>query len=177
MSKVSMKVFLSSFLALILVTNCATRTKLKESSPHLVGEITIHELQNSQHKEWFDKELSTYLVDTETLDDFLNNPERLEQLSVTIFMGTWCSDSQREVPRFYNIMRYLNITNYTIIGMDLNKKTPQKMEKGKKIHYVPTFIIYLNGKEINRIVESPVQSLEKDLISIVQAKNYTPNYD
>lgn len=177
MSKVSMKVFLSSFLALILVTNCATRTKSKESSPHLVGEITIHELQNSQHKEWFDKELNTYLVDTETLDDFLNNPERLEQLSVTIFMGTWCSDSQREVPRFYNIMRYLNITNYTIIGMDLNKKTPQKLEKGKKIHYVPTFIIYLNGKEINRIVESPVQSLEKDLISIVQAKNYTPNYD
>ena len=30
--------------------------------------------------------------------------------------------------------------------------------------------------EINRIIETPVESLEKDLISIIQVKKYTPNY-
>jgi len=172
-----MKVFLSNILFLILCSTCTVSKKTANSTPHLVGEITVRQIQESEHKDWFNKELNTYPVDTETLDDFLNNPKRLKQISVTIFLGTWCSDSQREFPRFYNIMRYLNITNYTIIGMDLNKKTPKKLEKGMDIKYVPTIIIYQNGKEINRIIESPIQSLEKDLIAIVQTKNYTPKYN
>ena len=177
MLKISTKVFLSSILCFLLLTQCSSTKKATTSSTELIGEITVRDIQESIHKDWFNNELYTYPVDTETLDDLLNNPERLKSMSVTIYMGTWCSDSQREVPRFYNILRFLNVTDFKIIGMDLDKKTPKKLEKGMKIKYVPTFIIYENGKEINRIIESPVQSLEKDLISIVQAKNYTPHYN
>lgn len=177
MLKALTKAFLSSILILSFFSNCSFSKRTIETNEELIGKITVREIEESKHNEWFNRELSTYQVDTETLDDFWNNPERLKTISIQIFMGSWCSDSQREVPRFYNIMRYLNVTNFEIIGMDYDKKTPGKLEKGKKIKYVPTFIIYQNGKEINRIVESPVQSLEKDLVAIIQAKNYTPHYN
>ncbi len=41
---------------------------------------------------------------------------------------------------------------------------------------MPTFIIYKNGIEINRINEFPVFSLEKDLLGILNNQSYTPNY-
>ena len=70
----------------------------------------------------------------------------------------------------------MGVTNYEIIGLNRDKQSPQGYEKGMNIDYVPTFIIYQNGKEVNRIIESPVESIEKDLIAILQAKKYTPNY-
>lgn len=180
MSKTLTKVFLSNLLVLLLVSSCNLINKKSEKKAvdngHLVGLITVKDIENSKHKSWFNKELNSYVVDTETLDDFENNPERLKELSVKIFMGTWCEDSHRELPRFYNIMRFLNITDYEIIGVDYHKETPEKLEKGLNIKFVPTFIIYSDGNELNRIIESPVQSLEKDIISIVQAKNYIPNH-
>jgi len=36
------------------------------------------------------------------------------------------------------------------------------------IKRVPTFIIYENGEEIGRIIETPKKSLEKDLEKIVK---------
>lgn len=177
MSRVSMRVFSSSLL-LIFLLSCTLFKKTQDTpSTDLMGKITIQSIQESIHKDWFNKESGTYLVDTETLADFNNNPERIEALSIKIFMGTWCEDSQREVPRFYNILNFLNVTKYEIIGLDEDKKSPQKFEKGMNIHHVPTFIIYQNGVEVNRIIESPIKSLEKDLIDIIQVKKYVPNYE
>jgi hypothetical protein len=73
-------------------------------------------------------------------------------------------------------MSFLNVTNIETIGLDKNKKSPKNLEKGMNIHHVPTFILYQNGIEVNRIIETPVESLEKDLIAIIQAKKYSSNY-
>lgn len=177
MSKVSMKAFSSKLLLIFFLCSCSLfNSKSEVNNNDLVGEITPKTIQESEHSSWFNKEKGSYIVDTETLADFENNPERIKALSVKIYLGTWCSDSRRELPRFCNIMSFLNVTDLEFIGLDRNKKSPEKFEKGMNIHHVPTFIIYQNGKEINRIIESPVQSLEKDLIAIIQAKKYTPNY-
>lgn len=177
MLKVSTKVFLSSILFSLFFCQCTTTKVEINSFPNdLIGPISISELETGYHKDWFTKELATYQVDSVTLNELQNNPDKLKRMSVKIFLGTWCSDSQREVPRFYNIMRFLNITNFELIGMDREKKTPDNLEKGLDIKYVPTIIIYMDGKEVNRIIESSVKTLEKDLISIVQQKNYTPKY-
>jgi len=52
-----------------------------------------------------------------------------------------------------------------------NQYTPDT----ETISSLPTIIIYKNGKEINRIVESPVTRLEQDLLQSIQG-NYTPNH-
>jgi tetratricopeptide (TPR) repeat protein len=56
------------------------------------------------------------------------------------------------------------------------KQSPTHEERGKNIHRVPDLIIYSNKNEINRIVESPVVSLEKDMLQIMEHKNYVPQY-
>ena len=53
---------------------------------------------------------------------------------------------------------------------------PEKEEIGLNIHHVPTVILYNNGNEIGRIIEYPVQSLEEDMVAILNGTNYTPNY-
>jgi len=58
----------------------------------------------------------------------------------------------------------------------LYKQSPGHEERGRDIFRVPDFIVFQKGREIGRIVESPVTSLEKDLLSIVSGEPYTPHY-
>jgi tetratricopeptide (TPR) repeat protein len=58
---------------------------------------------------------------------------------------------------------------------DAYKQSPTGEEKGLNIHRVPTFIFYKDGKEVNRIVESPKTTFEHDLKAIIDGK-YTSNY-
>jgi tetratricopeptide (TPR) repeat protein len=55
------------------------------------------------------------------------------------------------------------------------KQSPGGEHEGLTIHRVPTFIFYKEGMEVNRIVESPVLSLEKDIAAIL-AGNYVSRY-
>jgi hypothetical protein len=59
---------------------------------------------------------------------------------------------------------------------DMYKKSPQGEELGKNIQRVPTLIVYEKNKEIGRIIESPVLSLERDLLSILRKEPYIPNH-
>ena len=111
MSNKLTKAFLSSILFASFIS-CGAFKKDKKVNNDLVGKLTIQKIIESEHKNWFNKELNTYVVDTETLSDFENNPDRLKKVSVKMFLGTWCSDSRREFPRFYNIMQFLNIEKY-----------------------------------------------------------------
>ena len=56
----------------------------------------------------------------------------------------------------------------TLIGVSREKKGLSNEAEGLDIEFVPTFIFYKDGKEIGRIVETPAESLEKDLLKIVQ---------
>ena len=40
--------------------------------------------------------------------------------------------------------------------------------EGLRIELVPTIIFYKDGSEIGRIVETPVESMEKDLLKIIE---------
>jgi len=63
-----------------------------------------------------------------------------------------------------------------LIGMSEQKTTPQNYEKGLEIFNVPTYIFKKNGKEINRIVEFPVETLEKDIFKILSGQEYKNIY-
>ena len=49
-------------------------------------------------------------------------------------------------------------------------------EAGRNIVRVPTIIVEQKGAEIGRIIEFPVTSLEKDLLTILRKEKYQPNY-
>lgn len=116
---------------------------------------------------WFDEEYQSYSVDIKTLENI--NPEILSSLEIKVVMGTWCEDSQREVPRFYKILDKLdfNTENLIMIGVNRLKLADETEVNELNIELVPTIIFYINDEEIGRIIESPEESLEKDLFNII----------
>ncbi len=136
----------------------------------LLGKINRQGLTQGAFASWFNAEYSAYDVNTAALVSLQN---KLKDIRVEAFIGTWCSDSQRELPRFYKIMDFLKMDEkaLTVIAVDdhpdRRKTSPQGEEKGKNIEYVPTFIFFRNGVELGRIVESPQSSLEADMTAIL----------
>ena len=106
----------------------------------------------------------------------------LKKKKIDIFMGSWCGDSKWEVPRMIKLLQAagFDTTNLAIVCVSneagMYKKSPEGEEAGKNIQRVPTLIVYEKNKEIGRIIESPVVSLEKDLLRILKKDGYVPNY-
>lgn len=90
----------------------------------------------------------------------------LTPLEMTIVLGTWCGDSLREVPRFLKVLDVLEIpeNDITIIAVDQSKSIPEDVIGKLQIERVPTFIIYKDGLEIGKIIETPIETFEKDLL-------------
>lgn len=93
-------------------------------------------------------------------------------------MNTKCHDSEREVPRLIKILNTLNFSedNLKIILLDSNKKSSDGYENGKDITNTPTIIFLSESIEMNRIVEFPYENLEKDILNIINNKNYKHVY-
>ena len=89
--------------------------------------------------------------------------------TITVVMGTWCSDSRREVPRFLKIMDIMDFPEEKIsfIGTDTDKRSPIGGFEEMEIQRVPTFIFFVDNSEAGRIIEVPIASLEEDMVSIL----------
>lgn len=145
----------------------------------LVGKCTKDALLRSPFVDWYKPNYDSYVVDSFTCN-FIR--PLLAGKSITIFLGTWCGDSKREVPRVLKMLECCNFPNENLTMImvsnkdSLYKKSPQHEEAGKNIVRVPTVIIEQKGVEIGRIIEFPVTSLEKDLLTILRKEKYQPNY-
>ncbi|MEM7185243.1 MAG: thioredoxin [Bacteroidota bacterium] len=151
-------------------------TLSEEDEEILLGLIDRKGLQREQFKTWFDSSYREHRVDTSMIE--LINPLIVEK-DIRIFMGTWCEDSQREVPAFFNLLDELEFDteNLYLTAVSRNKTTPQGYEEGYNIEYVPT-IIFLEGEtELGRIVEYPQESLEKDIYAILSGAGYKHSYE
>jgi thiol-disulfide isomerase/thioredoxin len=138
----------------------------KSNNMMLVGESPRKAYQDEDFAIWFNSEYTNYIVNSEALEKSKKN---IEGKVIRIVLGTWCPDSRREVPRFIKILDFLNFPDDKVlfINVDRNKKGLRDEIDGLEINFVPTFIIYENGREIGRIIEKPEVSLEKDLSKIV----------
>ena len=161
------------FTALITL-NAFTQDKLNQividemiDEEILYGYCDREGLTTEPFNEWFQTEYNYYEIDHETLD--MVNTELLTNIEIKIVLGTWCHDSQRELPRFYKIADYLDFDNYMLIGVNRAKLAKGTEVDELNIELVPTFIFYNAGKEIGRIIESPIESLEKDIVEIISA--------
>ena len=113
---------------------------------------------------WFPKQYDAYQPDLNGFDS-----ANLKQISIKIFMGTWCHDSKREVPRLYKILDelYYDYENFEIIGLTKDKKGYFQDYATFGITNTPTIIFYRNDMEIGRIIEEPKGSLEDQMARII----------
>lgn len=179
-----MRHFLILFLVVTHTCFCNSQTINQKTidedgSEKLLGIINKEGLTKTPYNEWFSKNYDDYLVNDKVVKKLKDS---LKQYEITVFLGTWCGDSKREVPRFYNILKTAKFpeNQLKVVAVDRTeeayKQSPTKEEKGLNIHRVPTLIFYKNGNEVNRIVESPLETLENDILKIVTDNKYTPNY-
>jgi len=171
--------FLSLLIVATFLVSCKqnnyTEVVDKEGELILLGEINLQALQKEPYKEWFKNNHDSYQPNTALLEQL---KQQLKKHRIQLFLGTWCSDSHREVPNFIKILQAADfpINNLEMVAMDRDKENPAEEKKGWNINYVPTFIFVKDGKEVNRIVEMPLESLEKDMLKILTGQPYTPNY-
>jgi thiol-disulfide isomerase/thioredoxin len=135
----------------------------------LVGITSRIELQNDPYYgPVFQAEYAAYTINEEVLNELKTY---LYSYQISIVMGTWCGDSQEQVPHFIKILDQLdyNTKNLRIIGVDHQKSAEGTNVDQLAIERVPTFIIYdAEANEIGRIIETPTRSLEEDLLDIIK---------
>jgi len=146
----------------------------------LLGHCSPAVMQAGIYQEWYGRSYDSYAVEADLSKQL---KPLLDGKAIEVFAGSWCGDTRREIPRLMKILETVDFDTaqqLTLIFVDnskeLYKQSPQHEEAGKAIHRIPTIIVYEDGKELNRIVETPVNSLEQDLVDILSGKPYQSNY-
>ena len=173
--------YISLFAICIQVHSQSTHQEIElpNGSTFLLGEITKKHLQTEPYQNWFKTNYDNYVVDRDLVKHFR---KKLNSHEVLLFLGTWCGDSKREVPRMLKVLQASDFPEeqLKIIALDRRKGNYKKglngEEKGWNIKRVPTLIFLKNGEEVNRIVERPIDTIEEDFLTILTNTDYTPNY-
>ncbi len=175
---------LTPFLAIALlawvpaqeVDSNAAQEKLQQShffkDPMLVGRVQAVDLRQEPFAEWFDSGYSDYASQANAVAR-LAEAVADDALSIEIFFGTWCQDSQREVPRVLRILDDAQVpeSRVSLYALSDNpgvfKTTPGGREHELLVHRTATIVILRDGVEVGRLVEKPDATLEDDLIAIL----------
>ena len=136
------------------------------STPMLLGYCNRETFKDTTYSWWFNSMYDVYNIDSTTANKLT---DKIKNVDIKVVMGTWCSDSRREVPRLFRILDYLKYPSddVKIIAVGRDKMGRGDETKNLNIELVPTIIFYRGGKELGRIIESPKESLEKDMLKIL----------
>lgn len=148
----------------------------KDQTKMLIGGVDESAFHKEPFSTWYLPEYESYNPNMEMIKDFKG---KLKRYRLEVFMGTWCEDSKREYPRLMKILHGAKFPKNRMVTYAVNesKRSFYGEDQGKDIRFVPTIIFYRGGKEVARIVESPVSgSLEEDILMIVNDMANTPNY-
>jgi len=89
--------------------------------------------------------------------------------TVEVYLGTWCSDSRREVPRLWRALDLAGTVPFDVryIGLDRDFAAADVNLDDKDIIAVPTFVVLRNGVEVGRVIEESPTGIESDLLSLL----------
>jgi hypothetical protein len=167
-------------LTLVLSPTASTGAADDDEPPKLLGPCTVKQLETEPFAEWYRSGYKDYTPKSEILEEL--RAVDTAGIDITVFLGTWCGDSRREVPRILKVLDEMGFPqeNLALVGVDwvdeAHKQSPGGEERGLEIYRVPTFIVERGGREISRFVEYPVLSVERDLLAILSDEKYEPSY-
>ena len=141
----------------------------------IVGKFKKDDLQQEPFASWFNKGYEEFTPSPEAMETI---KKHISDYEIVGFVGTWCPDSRREIPKFYKILEDAgyDMSKLTMVGVTRGKSTPENLEEGYDMHRVPTFIFMKDGKEVNRFVEYAAESTEDDIAKIVSGAGYKNSY-
>ena len=119
---------------------------------------------------------------SEVYDGYAPNPEALDRLSsaagsyrIVVVLGTWCSDSEREVPRLARVLDDVGNPGLELVltGVDRSKRVADPeiiglLPDGPAVERVPTIIVLDElGREMGRVVETAERPIEELLVGFL----------
>ena len=134
--------------------------------PMLIGPCTREAFSDTSFSGWFNSTYDEYDPDSVTVKEIAYN---FDSVKTTIVMGTWCSDSREQVPHFFKVMDEAGYPGNNIRMFCVNREKTDSLGDvdSLDIELVPTFIFYHKGREIGRITETPMQTMEEDIYGIL----------
>lgn len=150
-----------------------------DGEPMWVGTVEQSHLRQSPFDAWYDSGYDSY---TPNADAVAALSTLLESVSVEVYFGTWCSDSQQEVPRLNRILDEAGFPHDRLEMIALSdrpgefKFSPAGKEQERLVHRTPTIVMVRDGREIGRIVQYTAGSLEEDMLAIASGESYVPRF-
>jgi len=134
-----------------------------EAQVELLGELTKEEILEKL-PDW-QADVASYSPKPEIIEK-LKSISR--EIQIEVFLGTWCPDSKAHVNAYFKIMDLVSnpLISTVYIGLPRDKQARQEFIEGKNIVRIPTFIVSSGNREIGRIIETPIKSVEEDLLDI-----------
>jgi len=155
----------------ILIIACLLISTLILNSCKSIGnqqELIVGAISSSQleaNYPLFDKNHQSFVINESEQVQIQQWPSNVR---IDAYFGTWCHDSQREVPRLLKLLEYNDSIDSRLISLDYQKSDPQGKAVMNKVKFTPTFIVYLNNNEIGRIIERPKVSLVADVTGFIE---------
>ena len=92
---------------------------------------------------------------------------------VTVYLGTWCSDSRRELGRFWRAVDEAGgevAFELAYVGIRRDKERRDPGLDGVGLLRVPTFVVEMAGAEVGRVVEESPNGIENDLLALLSGE-------
>jgi hypothetical protein len=137
----------------------------EKAPPSLLGPVSREQLEAAEPS-WVAAEVEA-APDAEAAQALAAVPPGAE---VTVYLGTWCSDSRRELARFWRALdEGGGEPPFAIeyIAVDRGDKRPPELLRDLDLRYVPTFIVRRGGEEVGRMVEESPGGIERDLLALL----------
>src|SRR5699024_1448250 len=133
----------------------------------LLGDFKAEKLKLAPYNEWFVPIYKETILDEERVAYLATLIEDVEILG---FVGSWCSDTQIELPNLLKTLNHINFDQRKIklVGVDIDYQAPDGSNIEWNIERVPTFIFIKDKQELGRFVEYPDESLLEDIIKILE---------
>lgn len=147
----------------------------EEGETVVLGYMNRANLNTEEFMAWFQPEYNLLKIPEGWAEE---HAALAKNLKFKLFLGTWCGDTQRELGGMFKLLDVLGVTEEQIemYAISEAKDSPLGYEKEYEIINIPTLIFFENGKENNRIVEFPVESMIEDFSKILKKEPYENAY-
>ena len=156
-------------LALSCVTASGVAVDVEKPEPELVGSLSRAEIEAAV-PDWIDAQIEARPDRDQAVEMAAAGSA---ESRVTVYLGTWCSDSRRELSRFWRAVDEAGgevVFELAYVGVNRDKDQPADRLDGLGLEYVPTFVVEVAGAETGRIVEESPNGIEYDLAALLRGE-------
>ena len=162
------------FIFLLIIAGCGGegpyQVRIESHGTKIViGKFTKSLLESDSSFSWYQHNYDSFTPDSASIAYLSTAAHNIHFIVVG---GTWCGDTKHELPKFFKTISLSHIpeANIEMYGVDRSKKSKDGLTEKYGITNVPTFILFSDGIEVGRIVESTKIGMEFDLAGLLKRK-------